>query len=92
MTQTGCMHNLQAAKSIDYTNCIVHHLQVAGVTTDQDEEEKTLKGLLMVGHLNIDPSGKEMPWPIPAIGFGNGAHLALAELRCTSDAPPDKAS
>ena len=54
---------------------------------DQDEDEKTLKGLLMVGHLDIDPSGKEMPWPIPAIGFGNGAHLARAELRCTPEVP-----
>ena len=59
---------------------------------DQDEEEKTLKGLLMVGHLDIDLRGEEMPWPIPAIGFGNGAHLARAELRCTSELPHGKAT
>ena len=52
---------------------------------DQDEEKNTLKGLLLVGHLDVDPKGEEMPWPVPAIGLGNGAHLAWAELRCTSD-------
>ena len=66
-------------------------LQMAGMAPDGEEEENTLKGLLLVGHLNIDPSGREMPWPLPAIGFGNGAHLALANLRCSSDAPDEKA-
>ena len=66
-------------------------MQVAGATVDHDEEGGTMKGLLLVGHLNIDPKGEEMPLPFPAIGLGNGAHLAHAELRCSSDGPHDKA-
>ena len=63
---------------------------------DRDEEaEKTLEGLLLVGHLNIDPEGKQGPWhieDIPPVGYGNGAHLAWADLCCASEVPHGKAT
>ena len=72
---------------------IVHCLQVTGEELDQGEEEKhRLQGLLLVGDLNIDPKGEEVPWPIPPIGFANGAHLAWTDLCCTSEGPPGKAT
>ena len=46
----------------------------------------------MIGHLDIDPEGKHLPWPFPAIGLGNGAHLATADLRCIPGGPHDKAA
>ena len=49
-----------------------------------EEDENTLKGLLMIGHLDVDVEGKQLPWPMPTIGFGNGAHLAFTDLRCSS--------
>ena len=69
-------------------------LQVSGlVPADTEAEQNGLKGLLLIGHMFLDPKGKEMPsWPLPAFGVGNGAHLALADLRCPADAPDDKAN
>ena len=58
---------------------------------DIQDEDDSLKGLLLIGHLNIDPKGRELPSPLPAIGVGNAARLALADLRCPADAPHDKA-
>ena len=49
-----------------------------------EEDENTLKGLLMIGHLDIDVEGKQLPWPMPTVGFGNGAQLAFKDLRCSS--------
>ncbi len=49
-----------------------------------DEDEDALKGLLMIGHFDIDVEGKQLPWPMPTIGFGNGAHLGFTALRCGS--------
>ena len=60
-------------------------MQASGRLLDEDDAQgDKLKGMLLFAHLNIDPEGKELPWPIPAIGFGNGAHLAGACMRCTS--------
>lgn len=67
-------------------------LQATGAELDREDEGDMLKGLLMVGHLNLDPEGRQLPWPIPAIGFGNGAHLAAADLRCRPKSPHGKDS
>lgn len=51
--------------------------QATGRVPDSDNmREGTLRGLLLVGDLNLDPSGRKLPWPLPSIGFGNAAHLA----------------
>ncbi len=63
-----------------------------GAPFDRDYELETLKGLLMIGHLDIDPEGKHLPWPIPVNGLGNGAHLATTDLRCSPGGPHDKAA
>ena len=65
---------------------------MAGETLDRDDEPDTLKGLLMIGHLDIDPQGKHLPWPITLIGLSNGAHLATTDLCCIPGGPHDKAA
>ena len=51
--------------------------QATGRVPDSDSmREGTLRGMLLVGDLNLDPSGSKLPWPLPSIGFGNAAHLA----------------
>ncbi|CAL8472166.1 g11708 [Coccomyxa elongata] len=51
--------------------------KATGMVPDtEDAREGVLRGLLLIGDLNIDPSGRRLPWPIPPIGFGNAAHLA----------------
>ena len=67
-------------------------MQLTGATLDRGYDQETIKGLLMIGHLDIDPQGKQLPWPIPAIGLGNGAHLATTDLRCIPGGPHDKAA
>lgn len=52
-------------------------VQATGMVPDtEDTREGVLRGLLLIGDLNVDPSGWRLPWPIPPIGFGNAAHLA----------------
>ena len=46
------------------------------VPDTEDSREGVLRGLLLIGDLNMDPNGRRLPWPIPPIGFGNAAHLA----------------
>ena len=38
--------------------------------------EGALRGLLLIGDFDLDREGRKLPWPLPAIGFGNAAHLA----------------
>ena len=58
--------------------CLV---QATGRVPDSDTmREGALRGLLLVGDLNLDPSGRKLPWPLPSIGFGNAAHLANATI------------
>ena len=74
---------------LETKGCLIF-LQASGRLLDEDGEQgDTLKGMLLFAHLNIDSEGKELPWPIPAIGFGNGAHLARACMRCSSQPPPE---
>jgi len=59
-------------------------LQATGTTLDRGYKLEVLTGLLMIGHLDIDPEGKHLNGSIPKIpiGLGNGAHLATIDLRC----------
>jgi len=69
-------------------------LQATGTTLDRGYKLEVLTGLLMIGHLDIDPEGKHLNGSIPKIpiGLGNGAHLATTDLRCIPGGLHDKAA
>ena len=47
-------------------------------------DEDALRGLLLIGDLDLDPAGKKLPWPLPSIGFGNASHLAKSVISSNS--------
>lgn len=62
---------------------LILSMQAIGMAREE-EDENALKGLLMIGHMDVDVEGKQLPWPMPTVGFGNAAHLAFTDLRCSS--------
>lgn len=56
-------------------------LQATGLAPDDGGgQESALRGLLLIGDLELDPQGRRLPWPLPPIGFGNAAHLATTAV------------
>jgi hypothetical protein len=53
-------------------------VQATGEVPDSDSfsGEGALRGLVLIGDVDLDREGARLPWPLPAMGFGNAAHLA----------------
>lgn len=55
-------------------------MQATGASTQSREDNHRLRGLLLIGQLDVDPKGRHLPLPVPNIGFGNAAHLSKANI------------